>query len=330
VPTGSPRLVAVLWFLLTTAAFGVLVASWLTVWFPLRVPDGLVTAAAVTVTTCFAFALGARTGGRPVVAAALALLLLAATVASESPVLLAGAALATATLGAVLGVMATVPVARFRGAVRECLVAVLVAVVAGFAAQAYDAQLSVERAGYIVLTLALVGALGLVYRLGAGVHGLGRRGVAVVLGGLVLLAVVLAYTEALARWGSPGPMTRLEDLGRLVRDTLGAVPRPIEVFLGFPALAWGVTTRARRRQGWWPCAFGAAGLSQVSTGLLDPSVTLAEAGLTLAYGAVAGLLLGYGVIRLDAFLSGNRGVRARRAEAATAHRPEPSRLSPLL
>ena len=88
--------------------------------------------------------------------------------------------------------------------------------------------------------------------------------------------------------------------------------------------------RARRRQGWWPCAFGAAGLAGVATLLLDPRLSLGEAALTLAYGVVLGLGLGYLVIRGDAYLSGDRGARARRAEQAAAHRPEPTRTAPLL
>src|SRR3954452_12070226 len=39
------------------------------------------------------------------------------------------------------------------------------------------------------------------------------------------------------------------------RNHLGAFPRPIEAVLGVPALAWGCHMRARRRQGWWLCAF---------------------------------------------------------------------------
>ena len=53
-------------------------------------------------------------------------------------------------------------------------------------------------------------------------------------------------------------------------------------------------------------------------------------GLGTAYSLVAGLLLGYLVIRADSFLSGARGRRARRAEEASAHRPEPGRSHPLL
>jgi hypothetical protein len=108
------------------------------------------------------------------------------------------------------------------------------------------------------------------------------------------------------------------------------VPRPIEVLLGFPALAWGVSTRARRRQGWWVCAFGAPGLSVVAVSLLDPDMALLEAGLSVLYSLGLGLLVGYGVIRADLFLTGARGRRARQLEELAAHRPEPGRLQPLL
>lgn len=115
-----------------------------------------------------------------------------------------------------------------------------------------------------------------------------------------------------------------------MRDLLGAVPRPIEVLLGFPALAWGVSTRARRRQGWWVCAFGAPGLAVVAVALLDPGTTLLEAALTLVYSLVLGLLFGYAVIRADLYLTGARGRRARQLEELAAHRPEPGRFQPLL
>jgi hypothetical protein len=175
-----------------------------------------------------------------------------------------------------------------------------------------------------------MGALALAYRLAAGLHGLGRRGLVMLVSGLGLLAVSLAYTEALSRWGSPELVDTVERLTRDLRDLVGAVPRPIEFLLGVPALAWGVSTRARRRQGWWGTGFGAAGLAAVATGLLDHRVALLEVGLTTAYSLVVGLLLGYLVIRADSFLSGARGRRARRAEEASAHRPEPGRTHPLL
>jgi hypothetical protein len=116
----------------------------------------------------------------------------------------------------------------------------------------------------------------------------------------------------------------------MMRSMVGAVPRPVEFLLGIPALAWGVSTRARRRQGWWACAFGAAGIVGISVSLLDSSIPLMEAGLSVLYSLVIGLLLGYLVIRADKFLTGARGRRARQLEEAAAHRPEPGRMQPLL
>lgn len=322
----SARLVRGTWFLLVTAATAGLLARHL----PVEQPPWTDSAAAATVTVLYAFGLAARTGGRPLLASAVALALVLVAVVSERPVLLAGAAVSTAALGTVLGVMTTVPAARFSTVVRECLVATAVAAVAALAAAAYGARLAVERAEYLALGLGLLGTLALVYRLGAGFSGLGRRGAVVVSGGTVLLAVALAYAEALSHWGPPGMVEAIQRTVKGVRDTLGAVPRPVAALVGFPALAWGVSTRARRRQGWWPTAFGAAGLAVVSTSLLDRRTGDLEAGLETVYGLVLGLLLGYAIVRADAFLTGTRGRRARRAEEASAHRPEPRRTEPLL
>jgi hypothetical protein len=320
------HLVSALWLVLTLAGTAALVAAWT----PLDVPAWVPQAGAATVTVTFAFGLAARTGGRPVVAGALALVLVLAALLTSLPVLPAAAAVTTAVVGAVLGVMVTGPAARFGAVARECLLAVLVAAVAAFAANAYDAQVSLERASYLVLGLSLLGALALAYRLAAGLHGLGRRGAVMLLSGIGLLAVTLAYTEAIGRWGSPEVVDAIEGTTRRLRDLLGAVPRPTEFLLGIPALAWGVSTRARRRQGWWGTGFGVAGLAVVATSLLDHDVSLEEAGLATAYSLVAGLLLGYLVIRADSFASGARGRRARRLEEASAHRPEPGRTQPLL
>jgi len=244
--------------------------------------------------------------------------------------LLAAAAVSTAILGAALAVMVTQPAPKFRDVIRECLVAVLVAGAAAFAANAYDAQVSLERAGYLVLGVSLMTSLLLAYRLASGLHSAGTRGLVMLVGGIGLLAVSLAYTEALSRYGSPELVRAFDQTLQSVHDQLGAVPRPTAFLLGFPALAWGVSTRARRRQGWWGTGFGAAGTAVVSTSLLDPQVSLVEAGLMVGYSLAVGLLLGYLVIRTDRFLSGARGRRARRLEEATAHRPEPGRIRALM
>lgn len=318
--------VRVLWAVLTVA--GLLAVA--VPWTPYAVPGWVAVAGAVNLSTCAAFALAVRTGGRPVLAGGLALVLAGAAVLTQLPMLLAAAAISTATMGAVLGVMVTTPAARVPAVVRECLLAVLVAVGAAFAANAYDARVSLERAGYLVLGLSLLGALALAYRLAAGLHGLGRRGAVMLVSGIGLLAVSLAYTEALGRWGSPELVDSVERTTRDLAHLVGAVPRPTEFLLGIPALAWGVSTRARRRQGWWGTGFGAAGLAVVTTSLLDPQVSLVEAGLATAYSLLVGLVLGYLVIRADGFLSGARGRRGRRMEEASAHRPEPGRTHPLL
>lgn len=315
-----------LWLVVLLAAVVALAAGWTS----FDVPSWLPTAGAVTVTTLYAYGLAFRTGGRPVISAGLALVLTSAAVLSELPVLVSGAAAGTAVLAAVLGVMSTKPAARFAAVVRECVIATLVAVVGAFAVEAYQAQVSLERIGYLALGLSLLGALALVYRLGGGLHGLGRRGFTIMVSGLGLLFVILVYTEALTRWGSPGMIDRIDQAIRDIRSLIGAVPRPVVVVLGFPALAWGVSTRARRRQGWWVSAFGAAGLSVVAVSLLNPVLSLLEVGLTVLYSLLLGLLLGYVMIRVDQFLTGPRGRRARQLEKASAPRPEPGRMQPLL
>ena len=308
---------------------GVAVVALALAWTPVESPGWLPRAGAVTVTTSYAFALASRTGGRPWVSGALGLALGLVGVL-WLPVVLAAAAVSTAVVAAVLGIMSTTPAARFSGVLRESAVAVVVAAVGALAVAAYDADVSVERVAYLTLGLSLLGAIGLVYRLGAGFHGLGKRGAIMLVSGVALLFVTLAYTEALSRWGSPALIAQSRETLDTVRSTIGAVPRPIQVLLGFPALAWGVYTRARRRQGWWVCVFGVTALAVVAVSLLGTDATLVSAGLEVVYGAALGLLLGYLVIRADKFFTGARGRRARRLEEASAHRPEPGRLEPLL
>jgi hypothetical protein len=233
-------------------------------------------------------------------------------------------------VAAVLAVMVTVPAVRFVHAVREVVIAVLVAGAGAVAVVGFEPVVTVARFEYVTLGLALLGAFAAVYRLGAGLHGLGRRGVATVLIGTVVLAVTLAYAELLRRYGTPGLVGSLLDGVAWSRENLGAFPRPLETALGIPALAWGTHMRARRRQGWWVCAFGVAATTPVANALVNPAVTLEESVLAVLYGVVVGLLLGFVVIRLDLAFTGSSGRRGRRAEEAAALRPEPARTRPLL
>jgi hypothetical protein len=244
-----------------------------------------------------------------------------------------GAAVGTGVLAATLGVMVTVPAATVGKAVREALVATAVGWVGALGVVAYGhrARLDVDlvRFGYAVLGLSLVGAIALVYRLGAGLHGLGRRGYVVAGGAVLMLAFALAYSEAIAQWGSRDLVGTIDDFRDSTKDMLGAVPHPIMALLGYPALVWGVFMRARRRQGWWVCAFGVAVTSPSATRLVAQDVNATSAVLGAVYSVLAGAALGYVVIRLEQSLTGTHGRRARRDEEAEAHRPEPRRFEPL-
>jgi hypothetical protein len=282
--------------------------------------------------TAYAWALAGRTGGRPVVFGGLALLVGVVVLAADESYLRTGAAVMTCVVSAVFAVMVTVPRERFAGVAAECSLAVLVAAVGAMATIGFEPVISLVRFEYVTLALALVGVLVLVYRLGAGWHGLGRRGVVGVLVGGVILAVAVLYAELLRRYGPPDLVNTLLDGVRWSRDNLGAFPRPILAILGVPALAWGVHMRLRRRQGWWLCAFGVAGTTAVANSLVNPAISLRECGLSVLYGLVVGLALGYAVIRADDALLGiARTGGGRRADApADAVRPEPPRSAALL
>ncbi len=288
-------------------------------------PELLGGAGAVTVATAYTVALAARGGGRPVVFGALALTLGVAVLVVDRDALRSGAAVLTCSVSAVLAVMVTVPAVRFWQAARECTVAVLVAAVGALATVGFEPALTLARFEHVTLALSLGWALVTVHQLGAGLHGLGRRGLIAVVVGSLALAVIVAYAELLRRYGTPGLTGRLFDGVVWSRENLGAFPRPIEALVGVPALAWGCHMRARRRQGWWVCAFGVAAATPVANALVNPGITRVEAALSVGYGLVVGLFIGYLLIRLDLAVSGSRGRRSRRAEEAAAVRPEPPR-----
>jgi hypothetical protein len=319
-----------------TSAWALVVAGGLACLVAALVPAGpawIDGVGAVAVVTAYSWALAARTGGRPVVFGGLALLLGAVVLLTDESYLRTGAAVMTCVVSAVLAVMVTVPGEQILRVVRECVLAVLVAAIGALATVGFDPVISLVRFEYVTLGLSLVGVLLLVYRLGAGWHGLGSRGLMGVLVGGALLVVLLLYAEMLRRYGPPELVTSLHDGVRWSRDNLGAFPRPIEAVLGIPALAWGVHMRARRRQGWWLCAFGVAGTTAVANSLVNPAISLRECGLSVLYGLVVGLLIGIAVIRVDVALTG--GSRAsskggRRVDEQPGVRPEPPRSAALL
>lgn len=312
------------WLAVVAAGLALLVLALLEVG-----PGYLDDVGAVVVLAAYSWALAVRTGGRAVLFGTVAVLAGAGVVLAEEPWLRTGAAVMTCAVAATLAVVATVPQRRFPRVVQECVLAVGIAGVGALATLGFSPTISLVRFEYVTLGLALLASFGVVHRLGAGFHGLGRRGIVVVLIGGVVLVVTLLYAELLRRYGTPGLVGDLLDGVRWSRDNLGAFPRPIEAVLGIPALAWGVHMRARRRQGWWVCAFGSAGTVAVANSLLNPAITLREGGLSALYGLLVGLVLGYLVIRVDLALAGT-GSGGRRSDEHAAARPEPVRTAPLL
>lgn len=292
-------------------------------------------AGGVAIAVAFTAGLVSRTGGRTFVYGGLALLLGVAAVVTERAVLCTGFALMTCVVTAVFAVMVTVPAVTVPQAVREAVLAVLVALVGAAAVVGLAPTLSPARFAYTTLAGSLVVGLLLVFRLGAGLHGLGRRGLLAVVIGSVVLGLTLAYAEVLRRYGAPELVDTLLDGRRWALDHLGGAPRPVMALLGVPAIVWGTHMRARRRQGWWVCAFGVVAAAQVTHTFLDPDLTLREAGLTTAYSLLLGAVVGIVIIRLDLLLSGGGrrsrgGRRARTEDSAPALRPEPGRTQPLL
>lgn len=322
---GAPTLVWLLpWALLTVGGLGVLAATYF-----VDLPVLVERISAAVVATMVAAALAWRTGGRVLATSVVVGILMAGVVVIGSPIAYAGATVFTAVAVAVLALMATQPAATFLLTSLQVVFAVGVATVGGLAVTGWRAELNHDRYDYVVLAGAIVGAAILVYRLGAGLHGLGRRGYLVAAAALAIIAIALAYTEAMSRWGPEGFLEQIQAVRSWVVDTFGAVPHPIETLLGIPAIAWGVFMRARRRQGWWVCAFGAAATAPTTERFMEHGLAPQGVILGAVYTLVLGLVLGYLVIRIEQAFTGSKGARARRAEEAGAIRPEPSMLHPL-
>ena len=314
------RVLWVLAFVAVAAALGVLRR--------LDAETVLQQSAAAALGVLLALGLAVRSGGRALPAVALAVLVGAGAVVTQWATLLAGAAVATGVLAACLAVLGTTPARTFLRAVVEVVVAEIVAIAGALGVAGFRVDIDPARFAYTVLGLSMVAVVALVYRLGGGLHGLGRSGVLLFGAALVLLVVGLAYTAALTRWGSPELRLDVESARQWMHDHLGAVPRPLQVLLGIPALAWGVTVRDRRRQGWWVCAFGVTATATATTRLIEEGATERTAALGEAYSLVLGLLIAFVLIRAVRLFRGTPGRRSARADEV-AHRPEPPRLQPL-
>lgn len=299
-----------------------------------RPPTWLPEVGAATLTVLFAVALTRRSGGRVWFWSLLSVVPVVGALVVDQRWLHSSVAVLAAVLGGTAAVMITRPAAGLLRLLQEYVLALALAASAALAVAAWGAPVDPMRFPLAVLVLTMAVTLAVVWQLGAGYHGIGRRGLALIAGGAVLVTVVLVYSRVLREYGSPALTGAVEDAVAWTADRLGAVPRPIEVLVGFPALLWGVRVRSNRRQGWWMCAFGTFGTATMATTLANPMVELEYAALSTAYSIVLGLVLGLLVIRLDALVTGGRrtdsGRRARReGREPDPVRPEPGRTTPL-
>ena len=284
---------------------------------------------AVAVLTSFCWTAAARSGGRPVIFSGLGAAIGVAALLVDGSVLRSGAAVMTCVVSGVLAVLLTVPARTVLGAVREVAVATAVASVGAFATIGFEPVASTSRFELITLLIGMCAMVVLIWRFAAGLHGLGTRGLVIVVAGTALLVLSQVYTELLRNYGSAETFGPGTDLGGWLHDTFGATPRTTIVFLGVPALLYGIHMRARRRQGWWFCTFGAVATLPVAQRLVNLETSYVEAGLQTFYSVALGCLVGFALIRLDQRLSGTHGARARALEEDGALRPEPRRFAPL-
>ena len=293
------------------------------------VTDRVAAVGSALLTVLYIVALAHRCGGRVVLWGGLTLIAAVTWLVWDPSWLTAGMAVAGAVSSGVLAVMLTRPARTWWRAAMEALIAAVVAGTGAVAVAGFEADVITQRYNISVHILALILTISVVWGLGAGLHGLGRRGFVTILGGAVLILVVLTYGTILRTYGSSTVVDGVDDLIAWLRDTFGGVPRPSEVLVGFPALVWGVSTRSTRRQGWWMCAFGVIGTGTIATSLVSPDAVTDYVAWSSVYSVVLGILLGLVVRRIDQLLTGGTGRRARRNEAEAQIRPEPPRTAAL-
>lgn len=338
-PIREPRLTAraarSLTVLVLTVAWLAGSAAALTSVVAIDVPGFLPRTGSAVLTVVFVATLTHRCGGRIAVVGPLTAVAVAAAAYFELNWMYATMAVLAAVSSAVLAVMITRPARTVLGVVREFSLSVLVAVSGALAVAGWNAPVVYHRFYLLVLGLALLLTISVVWVLGAGLHGLGRRGFLLILAGAIAMALVLVYSSAVRAYGSQSVVDALDHTITWLRDTIGGVPRPAEVLIGFPALIWGISTRSTRRQGWWMCSFGVVGMGVITTSLASPNALPKYVALSTLYSVVLGLVVGLVLRRLGPGSTGApsspppTGRRARREDAAPALRPEPARTRPL-
>ena len=332
--------------MLARLARSTVVLCWLVAWIiataaaatsiiTVDLPDWVAVACGGTVTVLHLCALAHRAGARTWLWTVLGALGTAAALASDRAWALSSVSVLSAVVSGVVAVLLTRPAATAWRSLVEYVVALLVASAGAVAVAGINAPVRPERYSLVVAGLALLLAVVLVWPLGADLHGLGRGGLAVILGGAALAIGLLVYAEALRTYGSPAIVHRFDETVDWLTDNLHGVPKPVEALVGFPALVWGIGTRAWRRQGWWLCVLGVLGTATLAASLGSPRRDPELAALSAAYSAAIGAVLGLLVLRTDVLVTrhrerrGGTGRRALRTDEVSLIRPEPGRSRPL-
>jgi len=329
VPTREPRLESARTArLVMGAVFGVWVlgfAGTLTSVVAIGAPSWLQRPAAGLLMVVFAVSLTHRGGGHMRIWLPITAALAVAAVVVETNLLLASAAAVTAVLSAVWAVMVTRPAESLVGAIREYGLALVIALSGTTAVAAWNAPVNYQRFNLMVISISLGLAITLVWNLGAGLHGLGKQNLAILAGIAALLLVLLAYSSFVRTHGSEVLVDTFSDVISWMRQNFEGVPRPVEVFIGFPALIVGVSLRSKRREGWWVLVFAVIGTAVLSTSLVTPGAFPTYIGLSTLYSAILGLAVGL-IARHYAMRQGS--ARAARAIEEIV-RIEPPRFAPL-
>ena len=234
------------------------------------VADPVVRAGALVSTWCAIVLLSRRCGGRTIVIGGFSAVVLVLAGAFPETWALAGGAVTAGTSFGLLAMVYTRP-ARGAGLARELAISASIGVVGALVVAGYDVELRPYRFRMMVLAIVLICAFArrLATRPRRSQHRParrrdhhGRRRRAGWIAGLRPGRPILGLAR---RWCTISTTSKAR-----CRDLLGAAPRPVEALVGFPALVWGVSSRRRRRQGWWMCAFGSLGAAGVTSSLIYP------------------------------------------------------------
>lgn len=288
-------------------------------------PDWFARPSAAVLLLVFVVGLTHRCGGRMRIWPPLLGVVAVAALAGQTVSLLASAAFSSAVLSAVLAVLITRPAVSIGATIGEYCLAIAMALSGTVAVAAWNAPVQYQKFNILVVGAALGLIIAIVWNIGAGLHGIGTEGFRIIIGVSVALFLLLAYSSFVRTNSSESITDLVNQTITWTRETFGGVPRPVEVFIGFPALICGVSLRSKRREGWWVQVFAVIGTAVVATSLVTPSALPSYIALSTWYSLLMGLIVGL-VARY--FVMRERSARAARA-FEEAVRVEPPRTSPL-